>query len=125
MATCESFSCFLLSGCFIPVFQSETLKALPKGGASSLTALTLRCRWADPLPADVLQNLPPVPAKLQYLGYETEDSDYLYKLEARNGKTVATQIPPLRRRGWAWTDQSILDHIGADGWHDIDESPYY
>lgn len=75
------------------------------------------------LPQDLV-GLPPVSAALKYFGWEVEGKKSLYRLEREGEETVAIEIPPLRKRGWVWTDASILDHLGEDRWQEGAFSDY-
>ncbi|KAJ3538285.1 hypothetical protein NM688_g6543 [Phlebia brevispora] len=96
----------------------DTLNALPHEH-KSLTALAFVDSHGIALTQHDLENLPSVPPTLKYLSWEVASGRTLYRLEKQGEKTIAVEIPYLRKRSWVWTQTSILDHFeGEPVWTD-------
>ncbi|KAF2734084.1 hypothetical protein EJ04DRAFT_252408 [Polyplosphaeria fusca] len=82
-----------------------------------LRALRLWDSRAEPLPQDLLDDFPAVPATLEYLSwgtqYEFDNAKLLYRLERRDGKVKAVPCEPLRKMDANvkidWIERRILD----------------
>ncbi|MCJ1388812.1 hypothetical protein MMC18_001662 [Xylographa bjoerkii] len=67
------------------------------------------------LPVELLADMPSIPNSLEYIRWDTDAGNLLYRLEKKEGKTAGVPCDPVRTvsKGCVrtWTDESILSHI--------------
>ena len=67
------------------------------------------------LPPELLADMPSIPNSLEYINWETDDGNLLYRLERSEGKTVAALYDLVRTTSRdcveSWTDKSILRQL--------------
>jgi hypothetical protein len=64
------------------------------------------------LPDEILQDLPEIPASLEYLKWDIGERGSLYKLESSGGQVRAVKCDALRKHDdkESWTEGRVLEY---------------
>lgn len=83
---------------------------LPKD--SQIRALRMSDTRSLKLPDGVLENLPEIPASLEYLKWDSGENGLLYRLERTEGRVRAVECKTLRKLGdrESWVEGRILEY---------------